>query len=258
VRRTCNARPGAGTVEIKTAMHWGRAPARLARTLLDRHYTTELPIHAWLIEHPAGPILVDAGQLASTPDLPIARFHVSREQEIDALLEAAGVRPDDLAAVVLTHLHGDHVNGVARLPGARIVVAAEALTRGGTRRMRRLKSRPEALHLDDGPFGAFARSASLAADGTIRAVPVPGHARGQIAIVVVQGDHHVMLAGDSAYTEAQLLAEAPDGVSLSARQAVSSMRAILAHARRHPTVFLPSHDPEAGARLRDRVAVPVG
>lgn len=244
-----------GTVQIKMAMQRGRPPARLLRTLLDREYTTNLPIHAWLIEHPEGPILVDTGELATTADPPIARFHVERDDEIDRRLELAGVRPSDLKMVVLTHLHGDHINGVARLDGAPVFASAEALSRGGIRKVSRLGAKPHALELTAEPFGAFARSRPLTTDGRVVAVPVPGHARGQIAVIVVEDDHHVLIAGDSAYTERQLRDRAPDGVSISARQAVRSMETILEHGRRHPTVFLPSHDPQSASRLERRAVL---
>src|SRR5581483_6503543 len=104
--------------------------------------------------------------------------------------------------------------------------------------LRRLGCTPEPIHLAAEPFGGFSRSAPLTPDGRIVAVPVPGHARGQIAVAVVESDHDVLLAGDSAYSQAQLLALAPDGVSRSARQAVASMRAILDHAAQRPTVYL--------------------
>ncbi|HLJ04218.1 MAG TPA: MBL fold metallo-hydrolase [Solirubrobacteraceae bacterium] len=245
-----------GTVEIKTAMHRGRRPLRLLRTLLDRAYTAPLPIHAWLIEHPDGPILVDTGDLATTGDPPIARFHISREQEIDRALEGVGCSVADLKAVVLTHLHGDHMNGLGRLPGTRVLVSADALGWGGARRLRRRGvSEPEAVELADRPFGAFARSAALTADGRVLAVPTPGHTSAHIAVIVIEEDHHVLIGGDSAYTQSQLLDLHPDGVSPSARSAVRSMGTIVDHARRHATVYLPSHDPDSAARLGRREPV---
>lgn len=243
-----------GTVEIKTAMARGRGPGavRFARTLLDRHYTQPLPIHAWLIEHPEGLLLVDTGELSTSRDMPMARFHVTREDEIDHALARTTHAPGDLAAVILTHLHGDHANGLARLPGIRVRASAEALARGGTRWLRKRGATAQPIELTGRSFGAFTRSAPATSDGRVLAVPVPGHARGQIAVLVVEDDHHVLIAGDSAYSQAQLLDQQPDGVSISARDAVQSMRTILDHAAQHPTVFLPSHDPESTERLRAR------
>jgi len=247
-----------GTVQIKTAMARGRGhgPLRFARTLLDRDYTGQLPIHAWLIEHPDGPILVDAGELAQARDKPIARFSIAPEQEIDKQLATVGVRPSDLRYVVLTHLHGDHMNGLARLPGTEVLVCADAMTRTGARALRRLGVKPTVLHLTDEPFGAFARSAPITEDRRVIAVPVPGHARGQIGVAVIDDGRQVLLAGDSAYTQRQLLDLHVDGVSISERAAIQSMRTIIEHARRHPIVFLPSHDPDSAARLAGRSLLP--
>src|SRR5689334_25374876 len=114
-----------GTVQIKTAMEIGRPPVRLVRALLDRQYTRRLPIHAWLIEHPDGAVLVDTGELAASKDMPIAKFHVTKDDEIDRQLERIGIEPK---MTVITHLHGDHMNGAARL-AARPVVHEEAVTR---------------------------------------------------------------------------------------------------------------------------------
>jgi N-acyl homoserine lactone hydrolase len=249
-----------GTVQIKTAMARGRGrgPARFARTLLDRNFTGDLPIHAWLIEHDDGPILVDTGELATTADPPIARFLVTRDQEIDRQLAAQGLRPQDLRVIVLTHLHGDHTGGLTRLAGVETLASAEALSRGGSRKLSRRGVRTTPLTLTQEPFGAFERSIALTDDGSVVAVPIPGHARGQIAVVVVEDDCHVLIAGDSAYTEQQLLDQQIDGVSLSPAAAIRSMQTILAHSRRHPTVFLPSHDPESAARLSARAVLASG
>jgi glyoxylase-like metal-dependent hydrolase (beta-lactamase superfamily II) len=244
-----------GTVQIKTAMAIGRPPLRLARALLDRSYTGALPIHAWVIHHPDGPVLVDTGELSASRDMPIAKFQVERDEEIDRQLARLGIEPKDLQAVVLTHLHGDHMNGVARLGSVTVSVPAEALTWVGRRMLARRRIQAAPLTLKDGPFGAFARSAKLTADGSIVAVPVPGHATGQIAIAVVEDDRHVLIGGDSAYNQRQLIDGKVDGVAISARDALASMRNILEHARRQPTVYLPSHDPESAARLADRTVL---
>jgi glyoxylase-like metal-dependent hydrolase (beta-lactamase superfamily II) len=245
-----------GTVRIRTTMARGRGPTplRQLRMLTGGDFTGPLPINAWLIRHPDGPLLIDTGELSETADVPFARFSVSEEDEIDRLLAGAGVAPQELRRIVLTHLHGDHANGLARLGGVPVAASARAL-RGPSRVLRRAGSSPAPISLDGGPVGAFPRSAALTADGSVLAVPTPGHARGHIAVLVLREDHHVLIAGDSVYSEEQLLALAPDGVSASARVAVASMRTIRAHADRHPTILLPSHDPGAARRLAEGTTI---
>jgi glyoxylase-like metal-dependent hydrolase (beta-lactamase superfamily II) len=248
-----------GTVRIKTAMARGRGPTplRQLRMLRGEDFTGELPIHAWLIEHADGPLLVDTGELASTRDLPIARFTVAREQEIDGELARVGVSPGDLSAVVLTHVHGDHANGLARLGGTRVLASAAAI-RSGRRILRRAGARPQALVPERAPFGGFGRTAPITADGSVLAVSLPGHAPGHVGVLVTGDREHVLIAGDAAYSQEQLLGRWPDGVGLSRRLQLASHEAVLAHARRHPTVFLPAHDPGSAGRLAARTPLPVG
>jgi hypothetical protein len=46
-----------------------------------------------------------------------------------------------------------------------------------------------------------------------------------------------------------------DAVAPKPAVSIATMRTILAHADQHPTVYLPSHDPESLARLKDRTTL---
>jgi N-acyl homoserine lactone hydrolase len=241
----------------------GRGLARRVAMFRDKRFTVPLPIHAWAIEHSDGVLLVDTGEVTTARDQRFARFHVGREEEIDCALAAAGI--DRVDAVVMTHLHGDHMDGLVRLEGTPALVAEPEL-----RAARRLDARlvrgvlrqplpagfaPTAFAFDGPPIGAFAASHRLTADGTVHAVPAPGHTPGHTAILVDQGDHHVLLSGDASYDQAQLVDRVPDGVSPDAAVTLATIDVILAHARLHPTVVLPSHDPESVVRLRTRAVL---
>jgi N-acyl homoserine lactone hydrolase len=115
---------------------------------------------------------------------------------------------------------------------------------------------PAPIGLDGPAFGAFAASTPLTADGRVVAVPTPGHTLGHLSVVVVQPDHHVLIAGDTAYDEAQLLDMHVDGVSPKDDVARATMRTIVSHGARHPTVYLPSHDPASAARLAQTATLP--
>jgi glyoxylase-like metal-dependent hydrolase (beta-lactamase superfamily II) len=249
-----------GFVSIVHAQRRGEGTG-LARRLAmfrDTRFTDPLPIHAWAIEHRDGVLLVDTGETEEARDQRFARFAVGREDEIDCALVAASVGPVD--AVVLTHLHGDHMDGLARLNGAPVLVAEpelRAARRLGARVTRAALRQPLPRPFAPRPFtfegpaiGGFARSHPLSADGTVHAVPAPGHTPGHTAILVDQGDHHVLLCGDAAYEQSQIVDRQPDGVAPDPAVALATIDAILAHARRHPTIVLPSHDPDSVARLK--------
>lgn len=59
------------------------------------------------------------------------------------------------------------------------------------------------------------------------------------------------------YNEATMLAGNVDGVSPDEKIAVASLHAIKDFARMRPTVYLPTHDPQAGERLNNRQCVVV-
>ncbi|HEY6762010.1 MAG TPA: MBL fold metallo-hydrolase [Baekduia sp.] len=250
-----------GHVRIKLTMRRGdgRGLRRRAKLMAKGPMTGALPIHAWLIDHPEGSILVDTGSTQSARDAPFATFHVAREDELDHQLQAAGVAPEAIGRVVLTHIHGDHVDGVPHVARAPVLAGAReiAFAGGASSRVARRMTRqplppgfaPQPIALDGPAFGAFDHSTPLTADGRVVAVPTPGHTPGHLSVVVVQDDHHVLLAGDVAYDLAQLRDLHVDGVAPKDDVAIATMKTVLAHGARHPTVFLPSHDPESVTRL---------
>ena len=67
-------------------------------------------VHAFLIRHPDGPVLVDTG----IGDLGRPPFDVAGRLEDE--LAAIEVSPESVRHVILTHLHGDHA-GAASAPG---------------------------------------------------------------------------------------------------------------------------------------------
>ena len=64
-----------------------------------------------------------------------------------------------------------------------------------------------------------------------------------------------MLAGDATDTLEQLHARRADAVGPYPRVHVQTLEAILAHCAQHPTVYLPSHDPESAERLAGSITV---
>jgi N-acyl homoserine lactone hydrolase len=68
----------------------------------------------------------------------------------------------------------------------------------------------------------------------------------------------VMLAGDATDSLEQLHARRADAVAPDTEVHVETLDTILAHAAEHPTVYLPSHDPDSAERLRTSETVDVG
>jgi N-acyl homoserine lactone hydrolase len=202
---------------------------------------------------------VDTGDTAAARNVPFARMHVRPDQELPAAMTAAGLELDDVSEVVLTHAHGDHIDGLVHVHSRVLVNEAElrSVASPMARVMRRVLRQPlpagfapEPFALDDGPFGAFARSRALSDDGRIVAVDTPGHTPGHISVICVDdAGNHVMLAGDATDSLEQLHSLRADAVAPDVTVHVTTMKTILAHCTAHRTVYLPSHDPDSLARL---------
>jgi N-acyl homoserine lactone hydrolase len=207
-----------------------------------------LPVNAFLIEHPQGMCLVDAGQSAFAakpgylsrwhPFLRIARFELEPEDEVGAQLRRLGVQPEEVRWVVLTHLHTDHVGGLADLSASDVVVSETEWerARGLRGRVRGYVPQhwppeiaPRFARLTGPAFGPFAASCDLVDDGSIRLVPLPGHTPGQIGVLVRADSGAALIGGDAAHTWHELEATDPK---------------IAAYCRREGIQFLAAHDDE--------------
>jgi N-acyl homoserine lactone hydrolase len=246
-----------GTVRIRQRMQRGvRRPLRRVG-MFTGPWTEELPILAWAIDHPDGVIVVDTGERAGVRDAPFARFTVAPEDELAPGLRAVGIDPADVRTVVLTHLHGDHMNGLPDLPNARVLVSEPELRAASTRGaafIRRATRQPlpdafdpVAVAFTGPPVGAFGSSHAVRDDVIL--VPTHGHTPGHTSVLVVEDGVHRMIAGDTTDDQAQLIDRAVDAIAPDAGVSRATMDTILRHAAQQPTVYLPSHDRESVARL---------
>ena len=253
-----------GTVHLKDAFLRPRAGMlRQPALFLPGKFSGPYPIHAWVIDHDGVRVLVDTGETAAARDVPFARMDVPPAAELDSALSSLDLTPADLDVVVLTHMHGDHMDGAVHLGDAAVLVSDVELAHSRSamaRLFQRVLRQPipegvrfEPMPLDGPPFGAFAASRPLTPDGRVLAVATPGHTPGHISVLCIDDDgNHVLLAGDATDSLEQLRARRPDAVGPKPAVHAETIDRILAHGREHPTVFLPSHDPESLARLRAR------
>lgn len=73
-----------------------------------------------------------------------------------------------------------------------------------------------------------------------------------MGVVIDEGDHRVLLAGDTSYTEDLLLRGVIDGVGPDEQGERIAHQRVRAYAATHPTVYLVAHDPGTGVRLAER------
>lgn len=122
--------------------------------------------------------------------------------------EQLGAGAATVTHVVLSHLHPDHIGGLAAFPRATVVVTepmrrtmADPTLRAGVLKgllpaglESRLQAVPDRTFRIDATTGL--RTADLLGDGTYRLVDLPGHADGHVGALV---EGRVLLAGDAAW-----------------------------------------------------------
>lgn len=267
-----------GTVAIKTKQVNGQGSGalRLLNTMLDHTWTEPLPIYAWVIEHPEGLIVIDTGETARAtkpgyfpwwhPYYKSVREWVRPEEEIGPQLRALGFPPDDVRWVLLTHFHTDHAGGLYHFPKSQILVSQDEYqaARGLQGQLKGYLPQhwprwfaPTLLDFAPRPFESFTRSYPLTKAGDVHLVATPGHSVGHYSVVVQEDEHALFFAGDTSYTERLMLEQSIDGVTSNIAVYQETSHQILTFLQSTPTVYLPSHDPDALARLATRkVALP--
>ena len=241
----------------------------------DRNWTEPLPINTYLIQHPDGPILFDTGEsphASHKGGLPWwnpffqlnVDINVAPDESIGARLAQQGLKPEDLQAVVVSHLHHDHGDGLADLSASRILVGEEhwdfygkkfrATIEGAAPQYWPENFQPELLKLTGPALGPWEKTYPITADGKVVAVPTPGHVPGHISVVVFGDDATYLLGGDVTYDQKLLDQEETDGVNSNPKLAVEQLRKIKTFAAQQPVVLLPAHDPDAATRLANNTA----
>jgi len=180
----------------------------------------ELGAYCYLIRHPVhGNILIDLGYPAVTAEDPgqypgfpasaLMKIRMELDGQISGRLGGLGLEPGEIDLILFTHLHVDHMGDIRSFPGSRLLVhetewdAARALGRSHGYRPDYLEGlSPETFTFPpDSPYGPFERSLDILGDGSILAVPTPGHTPGHVSYFIHTGGPSFFLTGDTAWVE---------------------------------------------------------
>ena len=189
----------------------------------------DLAVRFGIFERPGhGPVLVDAGwPVARHGDGMAARLYrlllrarCDPAQSPLAALRARGHGPGDVAAILLSHLHADHLGALPDFPGVPILAPRAALHRARAAPLRALRHGvlpallPDPTHVQD--FGHdihlphdLGRGSDVLGDGSVLSVPLPGHADGHTGFLFPRLDPPVLYAADTQWLLPAIAANRP-------------------------------------------------
>jgi N-acyl homoserine lactone hydrolase len=259
----------AGIGSIHREHRYGTRLPQMWWVLFSRSWV-EVPINVFVIEHPDGLILFDAGldpAVQTNPnyvDSAIGRFFMRRlfrikmqaGETLTNKLAELGFDAADVRKVVVSHLHFDHVGGIAEVPQAELLVSRdewdqlsgphperdfifkEHIQRPGAK-WRLVDFEPT----DDPLFAPFGGYYDVMNDGSMILLPTPGHTPGSISMLVrIEGKAPVLLVGDLTYQADLLMNDRVPGTGNRARLLASYAKVRGLKDQRPDLVILPAHD----------------
>jgi glyoxylase-like metal-dependent hydrolase (beta-lactamase superfamily II) len=257
-----------GVVSVKTKFRENKKKGLLAMLdfILDHTFTEWMPIWLMIIEHPEGVFVIDTGENAhiNDPDYfkssgRIARwfdttqfkFKVQQQEEIGPQLLSLGIPVEKVKAVILTHLHLDHADGLHFFPHTPVLVNRREWEKpfGDLPKLYPYWFKPLLIDLDE-RFDVFEHAKFLTEAKDLLMVETPGHTFHHSSVLFLADEACIFFGADICYTEEQLVEDKYSGTNARHHLAQDTYRKVRAFAKKNKTVFIPSHDIAASTRLK--------
>ena len=228
-----------------------------------RKFVGKMEHSKWLAFYIGGAskkIVVDAGALDLERTM---KYHpdfkvdpLTPENTMEAQLAKAGVKPEEIDIVILTHLHWDHVGTVEKFTNARFICSAEEL-RCALDPIPPLYRGYEALQMGAEPLfmkviqrlKRVEMKEKEVVEG-VRMIPLPGHTSGSMGVVVETEKGPHVITGDAVSKYANLEGARKEGQPYFVTGIFTDMMAMWKSFERIEeivggdfTKVLPSHEP---------------
>ncbi|MEO1594906.1 MAG: N-acyl homoserine lactonase family protein [Pseudomonadota bacterium] len=265
-----------GYVEQHKEHRYGSSKPLMWWVLTSRSWV-KAPITAYALEHRDGLVLFDTGvdrALVSDPHYissPIGRFilnrvfrfHIGPEDALDKQLEAINLAAADVRKVVVSHLHFDHIGGIAHVPQADLLVSGDEWRRLDEPNPERDWILREHIELPaakwqpiefeptrDPLLAPFGVCHDCMGDGSMMLLPTPGHSPGSMSMLVrSNGMPPMLFVGDLTYELEPLHNDQVPGIG-NPEQLKASFAKVRALEDALPDlIVVPSHDPFVAEKL---------
>jgi glyoxylase-like metal-dependent hydrolase (beta-lactamase superfamily II) len=254
----------AGGQKLDGGAMFGVVPRPLweRRIAPDERHRIPLGMRCLLVEHDAGPILIDTG-VGNKED---AKFHgiygienagAEGRTALEDGLRAVGVTPEDIVMVINTHLHFDHAGGNSwRTPGGEVLPtfprARYVVQAGELAYAERPNERTAASYFPPNWAPVVASGQLTVVSGETEVLPgvvlrpTPGHTPHHQSVVLTSGGETACFLGDVVPTTHHLPLPWIMGYDVEPLVTLESKRQLLAEAEASGWLLVFEHDAAVG------------
>ncbi len=244
-----------GYVKVDRALPYKELESVPPVNVRGENYQLWLPMSSYLIEHPQGRIVVDAGWHEDVRKNPLehlgaaahfVEYRLPPGASVIEQLASQGLSPSDIDLVVVSHMDVDHISGLKMLQGAKRFWVSE-LEFKHVKPFKKMwyEGLPlEPIEFESIPYGPYNLGKDVFGDGMIYLVHTPGHTMGQLSVLVRLKDGWLLLASDVGYSERSWKEQLLPGVMTNEEQAAESLQWVRTFSLREDCLAaLANHDP---------------
>ncbi len=247
-----------GTFWLDGGAMFGVVPKAIWNRLnpADEANRIELGLNCLLIQTPNKNVLVDTGMGDKYDEKFKERFNVQRPEGLIGALRGVGLTPEDIDAVINTHLHFDHAGGNTRLAGGKPVPtfprARYVMQRGEWEEAINPNERTQASYLKENlvPIQEAGLLELIEGDrellSGVSTMVTGGHTKDHQMVLLEAGGRKALYLGDLVPTTSHIRTPYVMGYDLYPLDTMREKKRVLNEALNGHWLLIFEHDPKVG------------
>ena len=211
----------------------------------------------YLIVHPKGVLMWDTGLSDEIAGMPAGKqlgdkFHGSLKKTVASQLKEAGVAPDAVTYLGVSHMHFDHIGNVGLFPKATLLMQKEELASAFGPDAAKFGNDPKNYPtLGANPKQELSGDHDVFGDGSVVIKRTPGHTPGhQSLFVKLKKTGNVLLSGDLAHFTKNWENRRVPSFNFDKEMSIKSMNDMAAFIKENKAQLWIQHDLEQNKKLK--------